>query len=133
MSNDRHFLVRRLPQRVVIREVAPGSCASTFTREQAWAQAQLLAKAAKSSQSPKRKVTVGIVFTGLDGSDHVVATAKAVQERQNAELAAKRQQGAVPAPAPRPARGATHSRTSRQRPATTPQRARTAVDPALGW
>lgn len=84
-STERQFIVDRTGTAVLIREVEPGSCAYTVSRQEAWDFANRLARPAKRSQDPKRRLPASIAFIALDGTSKVVKTAEAVQTEITAE------------------------------------------------
>lgn len=112
---DRHFIIARQGQSVVIREVCDGASDLTFTRADAWSLAQRMAKPAKSAKDPRAKAANQIEFLDLGGMSTIVQTFEATQDAYEAEL-----RGEKPAPVATPA------------PATTPE-ANTADVPEWAW
>ena len=77
--STRHFITGTYANCIVIREVPAGSCALTFSREEAWAHANVDARPHKAAQDPKARVARRIDFVGLDMTTRTIKTAEAVQ------------------------------------------------------
>lgn len=115
---NRQFLVARMGQQVVVREIPTGSCAQHWGRTDAWAWANKLAQPHKVSRT--KVPAKDIVFMALDGTSRVVQPAGEISK---AKAAATRAQAPVQPTTPQP----------RPQARTRPARAATTPDPVLGW